>query len=188
MARYATDKSPYSRPEQRVFEVVYVAAESGNLQEARAAAEAIARIWRPGGPIHQRNRAEVWGPIAAPELAAATSSEVAAAAFALDVGATSVPLLVEPGRGTDGFGYVLVRVHTITPEGVLSYDEAHDRMIDEVEAPRLAAAEARMRIELLQRAQLKILPPMFECELGIAAAATPGGEAPSAPGLDDQAE
>jgi hypothetical protein len=189
MARYATDKSPWSRPEQRVFEVVRVAAESGNLQEARAAADAIARIWRPGGPIHQRNRAEVWGPISAPELADATSAGVAAAAFALDVGATSVPLLVEPGRGIDDFSYVLVRVHTITPEGVLSYDEAYARMVDEVETPRLATAEARMRLELLQRAQLKILPPMFECELGVAAAAaTAGGDDPSAPGLDDEAE
>lgn len=189
MARYATDKSPYSRPEQRVFEVVRVAAESGDLQDARAAAEAIARIWRPGGPIHQRNRAEVWGPITAQELADATSAGIAAAAFGLEVGATSAPLLVEPRSGTDDFGYVLVRVHDIAPEGVMSYDEARERMVDEVQAPRFAAAETRTRTELLQRARLKILPPMFECELGVSApAAIPGGEEPSAPGFDDQAE
>lgn len=169
MALYATDKERFLQPERRVFEVVRIAAESGDLAEAWAAAEAIARIWRPGGPIHQRNRAEVWGPIAAEDLAAATSAELAHAAFALEEGVTSAPLPVEPTADPPTLGYVLLRPQRIDPAGPLPYEEARVLMERDLEAPRLEAARQRVRAELLQRAGLRILPPMFDCEVAPAA-------------------
>lgn len=171
MALYATDKDRFLQPERRVFEVVRIAAESGELAEAWAAAEAIARIWRPGGPIHQRNRAEVWGPITAEDLAAATSAELAHAAFALAEGATSAPLPVEPTADPPTLGYVLLRPQRIDAAGPLPYEEARVPMERDLEAPRLEAARQRVRAELLQRAGLRILPPMFDCAVTPAPAA-----------------
>lgn len=190
--RYAAERERFTQPERRVLEVVRVVAESGNLQEARAAAEAIARIWRPDGPIHQRNRAEVWGPIGSDTLAAATSVELARVAFSLDPGTISPPVLVEPHAGVNELAYALLRLHAIEPAGVQPFEVARDRLIDEIEGPQLAAARGQVRTSLLRQAQLKILPPIFDCPMSMPAeteaAPTQIDSLPSPVVADEEAE
>ncbi len=189
LARYEQQRDELALPERRIFAVIRIQAERGDLQEARAAAEAIARIWRPDGPMHQRNRAEVWGPISAAELSRTTTEELSRAAFALQTGETTEPLLVESGAGN--LGYVLLRLHEVLPEGVPPYDEVRDRLADEIREERAGSSRARVRSELLQRSKLKILPPLFACDVHAAPApaaasiaASPESESPETAGDD----
>ncbi len=161
--RYAAEVDRWQRPERRMLEVVRVMAESGDLGSARAAAEALGRVWRPAAAVPQRHRAEVWGPISREDLAAATSRDLADTAFTLEPGVVSQPLLVE--RTWPELAYVLLRVARVEPAGPAPFEEVRPRLLAETSAPERDAVRARLRTELLAEAALRTLPALFACEL-----------------------
>jgi len=164
--RYDIEIERFRRAERRVFEVVRVAAEAGNLQEARAAASAIARIWSPDGPLHQRNRAEIWGPLTQSILEGRTSTQFARAAFALAANEVSAPVLLPSTdeAGNESLGYAVMRTYAVEPAGVIPFAEALPSLV--VESGD-AAAEARSRIRagILQQVGLETRPPLNSCSM-----------------------
>lgn len=160
---YAAAAERFARPERRLLEVVRVMAESGDLGSARAAADALGRVWRPGAPAPQRHRAEVWGPIDQEHLETATSADLAATAFGLDVGSVTPPLLVE--HAWSELAYVLLRVARIEPAGTAPFEEVRATLASEGDAVTRSAVRAQVRTELLGQAELRTLPALFDCNL-----------------------
>lgn len=161
--RYDAAGDRFARSERRLLEIVRVMAESGDLRSARAAAEALGRVWRPGTPAPQRHRAEVWGPIEQQALAQQTSNDLAGTAFALDPGVVSPPLLVEDTWPE--LAYVLLRVARVEPAGLVPYAEVRATLAGESADGERAAIRAEIRTELLRQAKLQTLPSLFECNL-----------------------
>lgn len=162
--RYDIEIGRFERGEQRVVEVVRVAAEAGNLNEALAAAEAIRRIWRPDGPLHQRTRAEVWGPLTSAELEAHTSVDLARAVFSLTSETVGPPILI-PARtgGEPPIGYAVMRLHRVIPAGVVPFAEVREMLLAEAVRGASPSARAEIRARVLEQARAAVLPALFEC-------------------------
>lgn len=166
-ATYDAEPNRFLQPERRVLEAIRFPADSGDLQTARGAAEAIARIWRPQGRLHQKNRAEVWGPIGQDALARATSAELAGTAFSIAAGDVSDPILINTGAApTDQLEYVIFRVLEIQPPGTLPFDKVRAELMREAIAGRELDLGRAIREELLRKSRLKISPELFACDLG----------------------
>lgn len=164
--RYDREPERFQRPERRVIEVVRVSTEDGSRDDAFEAARAIARIWKPEGPLHQRNRAEFWGPVSEEEVAAYTSRDVAAAAFALPLGQVSGPILL-PARASaaPALGYAVMRVAAIEPAGPVAFEAVRNSLIQEAARSAPPAIRDAVRARILAQADPVSAPALLSCSL-----------------------
>lgn len=164
--RYDRAPERFERGERRVLEVVRIAAEEGSLEDAYAAAAAIARIWNPEGPMHQRNRAEIWGPLSEDVLAAYTSPEIARTAFALHFGSLSAPLLLASTLGrAPRVEYAVLRLHALEPAGTVSFAEARETLLEEAVRTAPVTTRESIRARILRQAQLTTAPALLTCPM-----------------------
>lgn len=164
--RYDREPERFRRPERRLIEVVRVSTEDGSRDDAFQAARAIARIWKPDGPLHQRNRAELWGPVSEEEVAAYTSRDVSAAVFALPLGQVSGPILL-PAQATaaKALGYAVMRVAEIEPAGPVAFEAVRDSLVQEVARSAPPAVRDAVRARILAQADPVTAPALLSCSL-----------------------